>query len=348
VWPNRGLVAVLAWACSTGLLGTETAEAASTANEREVKRIVAIPPFVIEGKLPPAALEKIQADLVEAVERAGFQVVAPDVIGSPCRDEACVSDLGTQTDASHVLQVWIEQDGRDYRVRMILSSTANGAEVATFAQSCDICGMVELGELIVAQSAGLRDKLTVVPATLIVKTKPPGALVRVDGEVIGPSPIKENVSPGTHVVEVEKRGFHTRRRELSLVEGDEETFAFELVALDVTEAPDEEKRSLAKPLGWASFGVGLGVLGGAVPLLVLNGRPVRNRCDGENIDINGLCLYRYRTMIPGAVLAAAGGALVVTGIALVVHAERKGKRDAGDRRAQLMIGPTDVGVALRF
>jgi hypothetical protein len=334
----------------SGLPGTGAAEAASVRSDSEAtRRVVAVPPFIVEGKLPTAAREKIEAELVEAIERAGFDVVAPEAVGSTCESEGCVAELGANADATHVLQVWIEQDGRDYRVRMVLSSTANGAEVATFAQSCDICGMVELGELVVAQSAGLRDKLTVVPATLIVETQPPGALVRVDGEVIGPSPIKETLAPGTHLVEVEKRGFHARRRELTLVEGAEEKFAFELVALDVTkEAPVDEKRSLAKPLGWASFGVGLGLLGGAVPLLVLNGRPVKNRCDGENVDVNGICRYRYRTMIPGAVLAAAGGALVVTGIALVVHAKRQGKAHDDGKRAQLMIGPTDVGVVVRF
>jgi hypothetical protein len=353
LWGSPSRVA-LALVCVIGLPGVATASVGTAAGpgvEAESNRVVAIPPFVIEGKLPAAAREKIEADLVEAVERAGFVVVPPATVGSPCQTEDCATELGSKTDATHVLQVWIKQDGRDYQVRMVLSSAANGTEVATFAQSCDICGMVELGEVVTGHSAGLRDKLAVIPATLIVQTKPSGALVRVDGEVMGTSPLRETVSPGAHVVEVEKRGFHMRRRELTLVEGDEETFSFELVALEVTQAAAKEKRDLSKPLGWASFGVGLGLLGGAVPLLVMNGRPVKNRCDGDNLDINGLCRYRYRTMIPGAVLAGVGGALVVTGIALIaVHAKRKGKGDVDDRakRARLMIGPTDVGVAVRF
>jgi hypothetical protein len=341
----------LSLVCATGL--PAKASASGVLEGQGTDRLVAIPPFVVDGTLPPAAKEKMQNDLVEAVERAGFEVVGPTAVGRACESEGCAADVGAKTDATHVLQVWIEQDGRDYRVRTIVSSTTNGVEVAAFSQTCDICGMVELGDLVTGQAASLRDKLAVVPATLIVETAPKGALVRIDGEVVGTSPLRETVSPGPHVVDVEKAGFHVRRRELTLAEGGEEKFAFELVALEVTEQPvkaETQKASLAKPLGWASFGVGLGLLGGAVPLLVMNGRPVKNRCDGDNIDINGLCRYRYRTMIPGAVLAGVGGALVVTGIALVaVHAKRKGRAtDDGGRRARLMLGPTDIGVAVRF
>lgn len=317
-------------------------------------RVIAIPPFAIDGKLPAAARDEVQARLVEGVERAGFGVVPPAAVSeavgdTACETHGCNADLGKKTAATHVLQVWIEQDGRDYLVRMVLSNTRDGSEVATIAHTCDICGVVELGDLIADQSASLRDKLVIVPATIIVETKPEGALVRVDGEVVGMSPLREVVRPGEHVVQIEKRGFHPRRRELTLVEGDEERLRYELHAVEAPDAAPSQTRDLTKPLGWASFGVGLGLLGGAVPLLVLNGRPVKNRCDGENIDVNGLCRYRYRTMVPGAVLAGVGGAMVITGVVLVaMHAKRKGRSDGERKRARLLIGPTDVGVAVDF
>ena len=355
----REAVGRIAVACVLVVAGSPVVASAATASTSEdpperpqAGRVVAIPPFAVEGKLPPAVRETIQDDLVAAVERAGFAVVSPKAVqrahaATPCDGPGCIAELGAKTEATHVLQVWIEQDGRDYLVRTVLSDVAKGSDVATFSQSCDICGVVELGELIVGQSASLRDKLAVTPATIVVSSTPAGALVRFDGGVVGTTPLRQLVSPGTHVVEIEKIGFHAMRRELSLVEGDEETVTFELVAMDAAEVVPEQKRDLTKPLGWATFGVGLGLVGGAVPLLVLNERPVKNRCEGENIDINGLCRYRYKTLVPGAVLAGIGGAMVITGIALVaVHAKRKGGRQ--DKRTRVSIGPTEIGLLVAF
>jgi hypothetical protein len=345
------LAYALALCVSAPMVAKAAPDEASTSPAGE--RVLAIPPFAIEGKLPAAVREQVESDLVEAVRRTGFEVVPPKDVATafgetPCKSEGCVTELGSKTGATHVLQVWIEQDGRDYMVRMILSESKRGSDVATFAQSCDICGVVELGDLIVGQSASLRDKLAVTPATLIIQTSPKGAIVRMDGGVLGTTPLRQQVSPGQHVVEIEKRGFHPMRRELSLVEGDEETLALELVEMEDAGELDE-KRDLTKSMGWASFGLGLGLVGGGVPLLVLHQRPVKNRCDGDNVDENGLCRYRYTTLIPGAVLAGVGGALVVTGIALVaVHAKRKRGGDDARRRAQVSIGLTEVGVAVSF
>jgi hypothetical protein len=316
---------------------------------------LAVAPIAVEGQLAAAARAEIEAGLASALQRARFDVVtarmSPDAFpAKPCTDAACVLEVAKATKATYVLQVWISQDGRDYEVRTVVWHARDGSEAAKVKQNCDICGVAELVELIADQSTSLRDKLGTLPATLSVATRPAGALVKIDGKVVGVSPIVETLVPGPYTVMVEKAGFLARERKVQLVEAGDESIDLELQPLADARAATEDaprKRDVTGIVGWTSFAIGLGALGAGIPLLVLHHRPVKNRCTDEFIDENGVCRYRHDTVVPGAVLAAVGGALLVTGIALVVvHAKRKRSRDAG--RAQALVGPSGFGLGLRF
>jgi len=245
--------------------------------------------------------------------------------------------------------VWIAQEGRDFEVRSTVWHARDGSEAAKVKQNCEVCGVAELVELIADQSTSLRDKLGSLPATLAVATRPAGALVKIDGKIVGVSPIVETLEPGSYTVLVEKAGFHARERKVQLVEAAEESIDLQLLAIAdarkaaVGDAP--RKRDPLVPAGWSAFGVGLALVASGIPLLVLHHRPVKSRCTDEFIDENGVCRYRHNTLVPGAVLAGLGGALLVTGIALVaVHAKRK----RSSKRTQAFVGPDGFGLTMRF
>jgi hypothetical protein len=321
---------------------------------------IAVAPLEIEGDLSGEAKAKLEQELVAGLERGGAAIVPPSAVATgeatlPCGEGAgCIVELAQANDATHVLQVKITKSGRDYSLEMMLSSGSDGSTQAKSAQDCEICGLQELGELIGDQAAAFQPKLEAVPATLIVETTPIGATVKVDGRLIGVSPIVEPIAAGEHTIVIAKPGYVERERKVTFVAGGEETVTIDLqpvpTPVQEVEAPDGRGMRVA---GWSLLGVGLGVVGGGVTLLVLDERPVQSRCgDPMNIDVNGLCLYRYDTLGAGIGLAAGGGAALVAGAVLLgLGYKRKqsaGKGPAGADRKQARVLPAVGGLVVRF
>jgi len=174
--------------------------------------------------------------------------------------------------------------------------------------------------------------------------------VKVDGKVVGITPVVEPVSPGRHTVLVTKDGFLPKERDVTFVEAGEESMNLGLQPLPVAEGPvvdAPKERYLGIPIGWSVFGVGLGLVGAGAPLLVLHERPQKSRCTGENIDEMGNCRFRYDTQTPGAVLVAIGGVAVITGAVLAGLAMSK-KKKAKRAKPNAEIVPWGLGVAGRF
>ena len=316
-------------------------------------RRIAIAPTSVDGDLAPNAVREIETRIDAAMERAGFDVVRDvDVLGdTPCESAPCVLKATKATEASHLMQVWIAQEGRDYAVKTVVWSGRDGSEVATVKQNCEICGLNELTSLIADQSGSLKEKLESLPATLIVETQPSGAVVRVGGRVVGVSPIVETLPPGTYTVEVQKAGFRPRQREVNLVEAAEESVELGLQAVEPTvhagPADEPAPRRPLRTAGWALLGVGIAATAAGVPLLILDERPVRSRCTGENVGEGGVCKFRHNTLVPGAVLTAVGGAVLITSIALLV-VDAKRNKGAKSKKTAARVRPTPGGLRVRF
>jgi hypothetical protein len=60
---------------------------------------------------------------------------------------------------------------------------------------------------------------------------------------------------------------------------------------------------------------------------VLDDRQYKNRCSGENMDVNGTCKFSYDTVAGGAVLVAGGAALTITGAVLLAVGKKRGKSE---------------------
>src|SRR5690606_31464176 len=102
----------------------------------------------------------------------------------------------------------------------------SGQPVARSQQSCEICGIADAGALLQTAAATLRtklDALTQSPASLSIASSPGGAMVTVDGEVVGTTPLERQVLTGKHVLRVSKDGYITVEREVTFVEGIAET-----------------------------------------------------------------------------------------------------------------------------
>lgn len=352
---RRKQVASACLAASVGVLQVVDSGPARAAWEPDgPDTTVVVAPLQVEGTLSEQEIAKVEEELLAGLQRAGLSIVSPDRAQTgeaelPCGESAgCVVKLAEANEATHVLQVQIVQSGRDYELQMLLSNGADGSTQAKSVQQCEICGLKELGELIGDQGASLQPKLEAVPATLIVESSPSGATVRVDGKLIGVTPIVEPIAEGEHTVTIEKPGYVARERTITAVAGGEETISLGLQAVPepVVEEKEPDGRGM-RIAGWSLLGLGIGTLGGGATMLVLDERPVESRCSGDNIDINGLCRYRYNTLAGGAALVAAGGAALITAAVLVsLGFKRKKNARVGSNEARVV--PTGTGVLVRF
>lgn len=303
---------------------------------------VAVLPLQVEGELSPADRESLTNELVSGLERGAFGVVGPAAVlsASPkadgCAKAKCFAAAASDTGATHVLRARVTVVDRDYTVAVELYDGRTGESLAKTDESCEICGITDAGNLMETAAATLRTKLDALakgPSTLSIVSEPEGAEVRLDGEIIGVTPMERPVVPGKAVVRVSKEGFIGIEREVELVEGVAESLTFELEKVP--------SRLPSRPWGWVSLGLGVAALGAAATFAVFGatereykvGGDTENNCY-ENEDENGNCKFVWNTEWHALGLGIAGGALTTLGIAVLLNS-RAGKRGKGASGGEL-------------
>jgi hypothetical protein len=303
------------------------------------RRILAMP-IVVEGTLPENVRKEVAGRFVKGL---GGDAEPADPGAARCNDAACWQTRAAELGATHLVVATITVDDRDYAVQADLVDGKSGKVIATAARRCEICGYDEVEETVDDVAGLLRRKLGAASAALpvlAVKSTPPGALVTLDGERVGTTPLQIDVAPGPHDVRISKPGHVAKLERVVMVEGVREDLDAQLVL-----APQEERArrrsgmriggAVATALGVAGLGVGIG-------LAVLDENPIRSRCSGDNKDIEGHCKYRYDSLAAGISIAVVGAAALATGIALLVVDHKR------QRNGKVALRPSAYGLALRF
>jgi hypothetical protein len=319
------LVFVLAWSA-----GTRAAAAGPAADK------IGVMPIVVRGELAPAWRERLQARVLEGVERGPLPVVAPtDIVtaapdAASCNDAKCRVAIASAVGARWLVRPIVEVKGRDFRVDIELLDGRDGGSVAQSGETCEVCAVEEVAELLADHAAVLeRKRLALEQAVPIVhlQSVPAGAQLYVDGELVGTAPLRRKLTPGSHRVRAELRGHLALEQRVDVVGGAEETVSFDLQRVP--------RRQILWPTGWGLFGASLPVLGVGVALLVLDERPYRRRCTGEYVDDFGNCRLRYDTLTAGIVTTSIAAAGLVTATVLLVVG-----RPRSPRRARARVLPT--------
>lgn len=307
-------------------------------------RVVAAAPERRVAVLPVEAGAALTGELREVLTArlaAGIVDATAETEATRCDNAGCWQQAARARGASHLVHTQITAVDRDYAVEAVLVDGASGRELGRAAAECEICGQDELAATIDDLAAQLSRKLTaggVHLPVLIVDSTPPGALVTIDGEPMGTTPVELTVAAGEHDVAIRRAGFVPQLRRVALVDGVREELAIDLVA-----APREAvtRRRLLVP-GATLTAVGIASLGAGIGLAILDEAPMRSRCSGANRDIEGNCKYRYDTLAGGATMIGLGVATIAVGVALLVIDHRR----AG--RARTSWSPRATGLALRF
>jgi hypothetical protein len=310
--------------------------AAEAEPEREAIR-AAVLPLAAEGEdLPAADRAELTGRLVEGLRRGQFDVIAPDEVlaaapsAATCHAAECYTSIAKAAGATHVIRFVVDAQDRDYKVEVVLVDGKTGAQVASSADSCQICGVAEVGDILDAAASTLRTKLDNLaqgPATLVVASSPAGARVSIDGELKGVTPFNGPVLAGKHVLRISLDGYITVEREVTFVEGIEDTQSFELEKVP--------SRLPARPWGWVSLGVGIAGVGTAVAFAAIDDDEAKwsaDKCVRAPADADGDCprLWDLDWALLGTAVVGAG--LTTLGVAILLNsAKRRTKKSAVDK-----------------
>ena len=308
---KTAVVGVGLLACLLGSL-VVAAPAAPTPASRE--RVAVLP--VSTGAAPAGTDVEMRRRLEQGLARAELDVVDASAAwrehgGASC-GRACMRAIATDTDSKRLVRTTIEVSDTVWTVSIDLVDGRTGDVEASVADKCEICGVDEVGELVAARVAGLAERTRAIssaPPIVSVRTEPDGATVLVDGVVVGRSPVRYELDTGRHVVRIEQPGFAPQERVLLAQAGVHETLAVELTP-QAELSSERRARRRALGLGGASLTAGALAIAAGVPLLVIDGRDYRRRCNG---DADGDCQFQYHTRVGGAVTLAVGVALVAAG-----------------------------------
>ncbi|MDC0674188.1 PEGA domain-containing protein [Nannocystis radixulma] len=303
---------------------------------------LAIAPIAISGAEDPLLASQLEQDLRGGLARGSLQLLDSEAVarvaGGPCSDDACLERLRDQLGAAFVLRAQVTVSDRDYTLRLELVATRDLGRAAESERGCELCGLAELRALTADQAARLLAKLDALakpPPAFEIATTPPGALVFIDGQLVGAAPVERNVLEGKHVVRVMSEGYVPEERELVAVAGLRES-----LQIDLRRTPESLK---LRGAGWGLLFTGIPLLAAGVALLALDGDEYRGRCSGPDVDLSGRCRFVFNTDWGGAGLMAAGALLGTAGTMLLLRT-----RDRGKTKLRARLGPTYIGLSGAF
>ena len=304
---------------------------------------LAVLPLKIEGQADQETRERWTAGLRAGLERGDAPLVDPEALAGieePCARKACYDQIHARTGATHVVRATLVAKSRDFLLKLDLVDAASGGLVFSAEEVCEICGTEEVASLLDSQGALLQARLKALgsgPAVLILDSKPRGALVIVDGEVVGKTPLERPVLAGPHTIRVSLDGHVADERELTFVNGARET-----VSVTLHRTPGSSRSQL---LGAVGLGGGLAVLAAGITLLALDDAPYRGDCIHPIVDAKKQCRSLYNTGPLGGALIGVGAIVGTLGaVALIRH---RGARRSGPGRRAFVV-PRGLGVAGEF
>ena len=266
------------------------------------------------GNVPQPLRKTLVDKLTAGLTAVAFQVMRPpegpsaDSMGpgQTCEDADCWRQAAVSAGVSYLISLKVEEQDKTFAITLELISGRSGAVVGTNRERCEICGAEEVGEKMSLAAATLRTRLQSLaeaPARFVIRTRPDGARVKLDGKAVGQTPIDVHLKSGEHQVVIEREGFSPLERTFSVTSGVDETLDLDLVRL-----PTQFPFGVA---GWTAIGAGVAMAAGGLYFLSRDGDEVS--CTKTQMDLDGDCPEVYDTKILGASLLGLSAVSVTLG-----------------------------------
>jgi hypothetical protein len=306
--PHARVVAALVLALGAGV--------ARRADAVEEKQRVAVVKLGFDGGVPEAARDLFAQRLVEGLAAARFEVLtgarvrerlaAAGLGADSCSGGSCTARAAQVLGVSFLVFASIVEHDKTYDVTLELVNGRSGVTIGTNRERCEICGVEEASEKVGLAASALRARLEALanqPPRFIIRSKPNGARISLDGEALGRTPVDRELAPGVHKLELRAEGYDDLERTVTAVNGVDETLDLDLVAMP-TKLP-------LRAMGWAGLGVGVAALAAAIWAESVDGNEIA--CSPDQHDDFGHCPTVRSTRVLGAVLAGVGAASATLG-----------------------------------
>ncbi|MFO0631251.1 MAG: PEGA domain-containing protein [Nannocystaceae bacterium] len=272
-------------------------------------------PLESTAPIEPQVRAELEQAVDEGLRRAGITAVT---LADPdgCTTAACLGALARRGDAGWTLRVELRAADRNFELALALHEAGAGALARSSTATCELCGTAELAQRLADAVATLAAKLTEAPpapAHLRITSDPTAASVRVDGREHGRTPLRLELAPGRHRVELSKPGYLGTARMIEAIAGVDGNLTLSLARA--------RRRLLAA--GGAVLGVGVVATATGAALWAVDERPYRGRCSGDDVDFAGRCRFRLDTAAAGIALTSIGVAALVAGIAMMAADRRR-------------------------
>jgi hypothetical protein len=288
----------------------------------------------IVGNSRGKELEAVAAAAREAAERGTWTVVLhrlpPERVTEVIRcstdvDSRCIGQVLDDVGADRLIALrLVDEKYRDQPVRVVYGTILRrGAEVLASSQRhCESCRDDLLADhvrsLVTELVRSARRKVN--PATLVVRSVPRGALVKIDGEAAGPTDLELPVDAGVHTLEIELKGYRTHSQEVTVGDGQRLKIEAKLVPIggagEVLDpgGGDKHPPKQRRIAPWLVAGGGAALAIGGGILIALDEDEVQQ----------GTVTPSYRDTATGGVVLAATGALVISvGVVWLARTRKK-------------------------
>jgi hypothetical protein len=296
-------------------------------------------PVEYTGNFPSYFQSEIEQTVVNALERSGKSPVM--LRSDPCVQLECARRIASKAGIDVFIMSRVLHENRDYQVVFVAYAVDDGRVLAKTSADCIICGQQELLDAIPAKVIELEAQLAQVlaaqtlPARLAVDGTPNEARLTFDGDAIESRPVRLDLVPGDHQLEISAQGHTTQVHRWNAINGVEQQIEYRLM-------PRQPAPGL-EIAGWVAVSLGVAATATGITLVAMDSSFHRPTCGPDRIDSFGECPFIYSTATAGYVGLGVGVAAIAAGTGLLIHHRRQKPRPSSAH-----VGVTPHGLSLRF
>lgn len=296
------------------LLGSVRGAAAQT--ESLGSQRVAIARLSFEGRIPEGLQALFAQRLVQGLSAAGFEVlpgsdveqelaaVNRSLVG--CQSASCYPAMASALSASYLITGQITESNKTYTMVLEIINGRTGGLLASNRERCETCGAEEAGEKMGLAASALRERLEAEsrsPARFVIRSRPAGATVVLDGREAGVTPLDTNLVGGIHRLKLVLRDHEMVSRSVTVVSGVDEA-----MDLDLTPIPSKFPY---RAVGWSTLGAGAALLVAGIVTVAFD--QSQASCAADRKDEVGNCPEVWGTKWWAVPMIAAGAAAATLG-----------------------------------
>lgn len=280
-----------------------------------------------------AALKRESYVLLPQRLAVAFDDPGAGCAGSAALTEACSRGLASRYGVESLLRVAVSREAQTFRIEVTLFDVQVDDVAGSASSTCSGCTPQQVASKL---SEAIAQVLTTASGrargTLSAVSEPAGAELRLGRQVLGSTPLVRKLWAGSYEIRISRAGHQPYVQQIDVKNGETTHIEAALVPqgsvatvpTPPTPASDRAHRRTRLILwaaGGASVVAGAVLLGFGASALAANGS-----CATPGLTDLSLCRRVYDTALPGGVMTAVGGALIVGGgVALMLPLLRKPK-----------------------